>query len=261
VKTYQLNELTSRECHEYLKNGGDLVFLPIGSIDRIGPHLPLGSNIFIANALSETLAKKCQGYCLPALPFSNVPDSFEGKGTVDISMETMYDLIYDICKELVENGFRRIIIVGNLRSSMAYYVVNEFFEQENIAIAAASSESIMIKEANDKNERETALIAACLKLCNREDLLNQLYVKNEKYYGRFNPSYADSKPVDEIRKLGTIGYYYKKDEYPILPVKRILIDEALKAIESWVDDTASAIEELKDYNYYLSRRRFDRGFR
>lgn len=39
----RINELTSPECMEYINEGGNLAFVPIGGIERLGPHLPLGA--------------------------------------------------------------------------------------------------------------------------------------------------------------------------------------------------------------------------
>ena len=57
----RINELTSPECMEYINEGGNLAFVPIGGIERLGPHLPLGARGMVADAIAMYLAEKMEG--------------------------------------------------------------------------------------------------------------------------------------------------------------------------------------------------------
>ncbi|HHV96852.1 MAG TPA: creatininase family protein [Clostridiaceae bacterium] len=259
MNTVQMAEITSRECKKYLEEGGDLVFVPMGSIERLGPHLPLASKCFVVYAISEALAKRNRGYCLPVLPYSTLYDTYSGAGSMSVDAKILYDYTYDISKELMENGFRRIIFVSYFKE--LYYVIAEFFQEKDLPIAWISPDQIPFPEAKDENTRVTSLVAACLKLCGREDLLERLLAENKKHFGKFKGPLSERYPLSELRKLGRMGYHFKKDEYEILPVETVLVDEAVAAINKWVEEKVPAVEALKEYAYYISRARFDRGLR
>ena len=38
-----LCELTSRQCNAYQVQGGDIMLVPVGSVEVLGPHLPVGA--------------------------------------------------------------------------------------------------------------------------------------------------------------------------------------------------------------------------
>ena len=65
-----IDELPSRLVNEYQTQGGDIMIIPVGSIDAIAPHLPVGARSFVAEAFADLLAKKSGGLRLPVLPLS-----------------------------------------------------------------------------------------------------------------------------------------------------------------------------------------------
>lgn len=259
MDTVQIVEISSRECKKYLSEGGDLAIVPIGSVERLGPHLPLAAKNYIVYAIAEQLARRNKGYCLPVMPFSSVYDTCEQPGSVNTDSKVLTDYAYDVCKELTANGFRRIVFVSFLHE--LYYVVNEFFQQEDIPPAWVTPEYIRIPEAKDKDTYFTSLTAACLKLCGKDQLLERLLEENSRKYGKFPRPEALSYPLGNLRNIGRIGYHFKKDEYQVLPVEKVLLDEAISAIQKWVEDNVPAMEALGDYAAFLSRARFDRGLR
>jgi len=64
--TRRIDEMTSREVEFYLKEGGDLVFIPFGPVSGHGAFIPMGMHAHWANALSVLLAEKANGLVFPA---------------------------------------------------------------------------------------------------------------------------------------------------------------------------------------------------
>ncbi len=259
MDTVQIVEISSRECKKYLSEGGDLAIVPIGSVERLGPHLPLAAKNYIVYAVAEQVARRNKGYCLPVIPFSTVYDTHEQAGSVSTDSKVLTDYAYDVCKELVANGFRRIVFVSYFHE--LYYVANEFFQQEDIPPAWVNPDDIRIPEAKDRDTYFTSLTAACLKLCGKDELLERLLEENSKKYGKYTRPAALSGSLGNLRNIGRIGYHFKKDEYEILPVEKVLVDEAISAIQKWVEDNVPTLQALGEYAYFLSRARFDRGLR
>ncbi len=257
MATVQLTEITSRECRRYLTEGGDLAFLPVGSVERLGPHLPLGIKCYIVSAIANMMAEKNNGYCLPVIPYSTLCDTCAAPGSVDTDPQVLYDFVYDICRELVANGFRRIVFVSYFRE--LYYVIAEFFQQENVPLAWVCPDNIPILEGRDRDVRETSLAAACLRLTGKTELLERVLENNRLMFGKYETSPTRLELLSSLRKLGRMSYEFRTGEYPVLPVKEIYVEEAARDLENWVNVKKEAIDALKDYAYYLSRRRADRG--
>src|SRR5262245_31002469 len=85
--TRRIDEMTSREVEFYIKDGGDLVFIPFGPISGHGPFIPMGMHAHWANALSVLLAEKANGLVFPAMYacFAGATRTF--RGTVSFTME------------------------------------------------------------------------------------------------------------------------------------------------------------------------------
>ena len=102
------HEMTGPEVHELAKTT-DLAVLPIGSLETHGPHLPNGSDSFIAERVCELIAEEVPCIVLPTLYYNICAQmkSFPG-GAISIPPQVMiqlYDAIFSECARL---GFRKI---------------------------------------------------------------------------------------------------------------------------------------------------------
>ena len=100
--------MTGPEVHELAKTT-DLAVLPIGSLETHGPHLPNGSDSFIAERVCELIAEEVPCIVLPTLYYNICAQmkSFPG-GAISIPPQVMiqlYDAIFSECARL---GFRKI---------------------------------------------------------------------------------------------------------------------------------------------------------
>lgn len=89
----------------------DLAILSVGSIEQHGPHLPVITDWAIADAMGRGVAEKTGGFYIPALPISTNKENRGKRGSVGMSSDTFYRMIFDICEDLKAQGFKRIGIV------------------------------------------------------------------------------------------------------------------------------------------------------
>ncbi len=93
------------------------LILPVGSTEAHGPHLPLSTDVIIAEETAFRAAQKLAArgetaLVLPPLAYS-VTDFSEGfTGSVSIAAETATALVRDICLSLTDQGFERIAIAN-----------------------------------------------------------------------------------------------------------------------------------------------------
>jgi creatinine amidohydrolase len=107
---YRLFDCSWVEVKEWL-NKTDTVLVPVGSSEQHGPHLPIGIDSFAAYYVCIEAAKKANVPIAPLIPvgyscFHMRPNE---PGTITLSDNTFFNLMYDIGRSLIFHGFKKII--------------------------------------------------------------------------------------------------------------------------------------------------------
>jgi creatinine amidohydrolase len=90
-----------------------MAFLPVGSLEQHGPHLPLGTDGIIAEALAGRLADIfAPAYLLPLLPFSSSFEHAGFPGSVSLKVTTIASVISDVVESLAFSGIGKLVIVS-----------------------------------------------------------------------------------------------------------------------------------------------------
>lgn len=118
-----------------------VVLVPIGAVEQHGPHLPVGTDAFIVDRIVHEAAERSeQVIALPGLPYGYSPHHGGVPGTVTLSSETFLNLITDILRSLVDDGFHQIAIVnghgGN--RSLLKTAVSDFRAERDVSVAVLS---------------------------------------------------------------------------------------------------------------------------
>jgi creatinine amidohydrolase len=98
--------------------------VPLGSIEQHGPHLPLATDRWIADALACGLAQRvADAVALPAIPFGCASEHLDFAGTLHISAETLEAILHDLLASLARHGFERAFVFsahgGNIEALRA----------------------------------------------------------------------------------------------------------------------------------------------
>ncbi|MBE3567811.1 creatininase family protein [Thermogemmatispora sp.] len=75
------------------------IFLPTGSYEQHGPHLPPDTDTRIAELLAQRLAERFKGLCLPAIPFGCSWEHL-GSQTLTLRSSTLAALVDDLAHSL-----------------------------------------------------------------------------------------------------------------------------------------------------------------
>lgn len=109
-----------------------VAILPLGAVEAHGPHLPVGTDIWIAEAMAEAcierLAKEgTAAVMLPSLAYAPAPFAARHAGTLSIRPDTLIALLVDIGAAVAERGIGVLALanahfdpaqVGALRSAV-----------------------------------------------------------------------------------------------------------------------------------------------
>jgi creatinine amidohydrolase len=109
----------SFEVKEKIQNS-KIAILPIGAVEAHGPHLPLGTDNYLAERLSERVAEQTGAFVLPTLPYGQVWSLKNFPGSINVSNESLISMLVDIGISLYDQGFNVFAMVnGHLGNAVA----------------------------------------------------------------------------------------------------------------------------------------------
>lgn len=111
----RIDRMNWRQYKTCAENG--LLILPVGSTEQHSVHLPLCVDSLIAERFSEQLAERLGAYVAPTLNYGykSQPSSGGGPlfpGTIDLNGKTLIDVTHDILNELLDDGWKKILILN-----------------------------------------------------------------------------------------------------------------------------------------------------
>lgn len=110
-----------------------IILLPVGALEQHGPHLPMGCDAILAEAMSARVADALDGLLLPALRYGYKSQARSGggqlfPGTTSLDGATLTAMLRDILREVARHGARRVVVVNG-------HVENQWFLTEGIDLA------------------------------------------------------------------------------------------------------------------------------
>lgn len=100
-----------------LVRSGAVAVVPTGSLEQHGPHLPVGTDSLLAEAVVREGVEIANENGTPAVAFPAIWTGFSPHhvplgATVSLSKETLVALLDDVCSSLLEMGFDRVLLVN-----------------------------------------------------------------------------------------------------------------------------------------------------
>jgi creatinine amidohydrolase len=113
----ELAEFTWEEVRD-LDRARTVLALPVGALEAHGPHLPLGTDIVIAQAMArsgvEQLEKRgITALLLPPLAFTAAPFGAAFAGTLSAAPYSVTSLVVDLAREAARHGFAALALANS----------------------------------------------------------------------------------------------------------------------------------------------------
>jgi len=105
-------ELTAPDFIQAVARSQSTCVIPIGILEKHGPHLPLGTDLLDCREVSLRAAKKEYTVVFPEYYFGQIFEAQHQPGTIAYSQRIMFDLLQETCDELARNGIKKIILVN-----------------------------------------------------------------------------------------------------------------------------------------------------
>jgi creatinine amidohydrolase len=102
---------------EELRRARTAAVLPLGALEAHGPHLPLGTDVVIAEAMARAGAERLSQrdwtvVLLPPMPFAPAPFAAEFAGTVDVAAAGTAAVIEGVAASAVRHGVSLTVIAN-----------------------------------------------------------------------------------------------------------------------------------------------------
>jgi len=256
------DELTASDWPVALEKSNKTIILPIGILEKHGPHAPIGSDLINVRAWAEGASKKEYAVVFPDYFYGQINEARHLQGTFAIPDDLAFKLLEATCDEMARNGFEKIFIInghGGNPQMLKYFVQTQLARKKNYVVYYfdPTNDPEFQKKANAMRKSDAAgdmhagenETSALLYL--RPDLVQMDRAKNE--------SGADQKRLPGIQNVYTGIWWYAS--YPhhyagegdkatrklgeLITENRI--DAVAKALKAIKEDT----ETLKMQNQYF----------
>src|SRR5437868_11451677 len=101
-----LGELTSADISARLSETS-ILCLPLGATEQHGPHLPLNTDLIIAEAVTSALIARygepLDLWQLPSLPIGLSPEHAWAKGTISLSVDGLSTYLRDLGRSIEQS--------------------------------------------------------------------------------------------------------------------------------------------------------------
>jgi creatinine amidohydrolase len=185
---FKMEELTSPQYVKAVELSRGVCIIPLGIIEKHGPHLPIGTDLIDARETAYAAAKKEYAIVYPPYFVGQIFEAKHQPGTIAYSNELMWKMLQETCCELSRNGVKKIILMnghGGNTNFLQYFCQSQLanpkdyivvlFQPGDDPVNAKEIESLRkAKLGGHADEDETSMMYYI-----RPELVNLDAIKNE----------------------------------------------------------------------------------
>jgi len=127
---FKWEEITSPQFPLAVQKAGGVCVIPMGVIEKHGPHLPLGTDMFEARETAFRAAQKEYAIVFPPYFLGQIFEARHQAGTLAYSNELLWKMLEETCGELSRNGIKKIILKNGHGGNGAFL---QYFCQSQLA--------------------------------------------------------------------------------------------------------------------------------
>lgn len=105
-------DLCEKEFEDAVKKSDGLCVIPVGCFEMHGQHLPVGTDVYEAEAVAAELARIEDVVVFPAFEFGDVAGLVDFKGGVNLDPVLRLQLLENYCEEIARHGFDKILLLN-----------------------------------------------------------------------------------------------------------------------------------------------------
>jgi creatinine amidohydrolase len=155
------DELTASEWPKALQMSDSTCILPIGILEKHGPHAPMGSDLIQVREWAARATKREYAVVFPDYFYGQINEARHQYGTFALPERVVWDLLEATCDEIGRNGFKKILIInghGGNPELIRYFIQTRLEKQRNYAVYffEPSGDSAYNKQLNALHKSDPA---------------------------------------------------------------------------------------------------------
>jgi creatinine amidohydrolase len=131
------DELTASDWPRALEKSGQTCILPIGILEKHGPHAPLGSDLIHVREWAARATKKEYAVVFPDYFYGQIYEAKHQPGTFALPSKLLLELLDETCAEIARNGFKKIVIInghGGNPNLLNFFVQSQLQKRRDYAV-------------------------------------------------------------------------------------------------------------------------------
>src|SRR5258706_9703144 len=131
------DELTASDWPAALKRSGETCSLPIGILEKHGPHVPIGSDLIQVREWAARATKREYAVVFPDYFYGQINEAKHQPGIFALPERVVWDLLEATCDEIARNGFDKIVIInghGGNPQMIRYFIQTRLEKQRDYAV-------------------------------------------------------------------------------------------------------------------------------
>lgn len=106
------DELVASDFPSALQQSSKTCILPIGILEKHGPHSPLGTDLIHVREWAARAVKSEYAVVFPDYFYGQINEARHQLGTFALPSKVIWDLLEATCDEIARNGFNKIVILN-----------------------------------------------------------------------------------------------------------------------------------------------------
>jgi creatinine amidohydrolase len=134
---FRWDELVASDWPAALEKSSRTCILPIGILEKHGPHAPIGSDLIHVREWSARAAKREYAVVFPDYFYGQINEARHQPGTFSLPPAVVWDLLQGTCDEIGRNGFDKIVIVnghGGNPQLLRYFIQTQLGKRHDYVV-------------------------------------------------------------------------------------------------------------------------------
>ena len=131
------DELTASDWPKAMEKSASTCVLPIGILEKHGPHAPIGSDLIHVREWAARATKKEYAVVFPDYFYGQIYEARHQPGTFALPPRVVWDMLESTCDEIGRNGFKKIVVVnghGGNPNLLRYFVQTQLGRRHDYVV-------------------------------------------------------------------------------------------------------------------------------
>ena len=131
------DELTAGDWPRAQEKAAYTCILPIGILEKHGPHIPMGSDLIQVREWTARAARQEYAVVFPDFFYGQIYEARHQPGTFALPSRLVWDLLDATVEEIARNGFKKILIVnghGGNPQLLRYFVQSQLERRRDYVV-------------------------------------------------------------------------------------------------------------------------------